>query len=109
MHDLVVALEKNRENLKKAIEKRYQVSVEHATAEYNYRSALGKAMAIYKSEGMAVTALYDYCRGLDEIAKLREARDIAVAKESYLSELIWYYRTEIKIAEGQLNAERQGI
>lgn len=109
MRDLVIALEENTEKLKQAIAKRYQVSVEHAKAEYAYRSALGMAMAEEKMNGMAATALYEYCRGLEHIAKLREARDIAIAKENYLTELIWYYRTEIRIAENQMSAERKGL
>lgn len=109
MRDLVIALEKNTDKLKKAIAKRYKVSVERAKAEYNYRAALGEAMAIEKMNGMAATALYEYCRGLEYIAKLREKRDIAVAQENYLTEMIWYYRTEIKIAEGQIEAERKGV
>lgn len=109
MRDLVIALEQNTEKLKKAIAKRYEVSVERAKAEYQYRSALGEAMAIEKMNGMAATALYEYCRGLEYIAKLREARDVAVAQENYLTEMIWYYRTEIRITEGQIEAERKGV
>lgn len=109
MRDLVIALEENTDKLKKAIEKRYQISVERAKAEYAYRAALGDIMATEKMNGMAATALYEYCRGYEHIAKLRETRDIAVAKENYLTEMIWYYRTEIRIAEGQIEAERRGV
>ena len=109
MRDLVVSLEENTEQLQNAIAKRYQVSVERARAEYNYRSALGNAMAEEKMNGMAATALYEYCRGLDKIAELRSIRDIAIAKENYLNDMIAYYRIEIRIAEGQINAERRGL
>ena len=109
MHDLVIAVEENSQKLKEAIGMRYKTSVERAKAEYEYRSALGKAMASAKLEGMAATALYDFCRSLEHVAKFREARDMAIAKENYLTEMIWYFRTEIRIAEGQMNAERKGL
>lgn len=109
MDELIVALDKDRDKLKAAIRGRYNVAVERAKAEYKYRSSLGEAMAEARADGMAATALYDYCRGLDVIAKLREERDILQAQEDYLNELVYFYRSEIRIAEGQLKAERMGL
>lgn len=109
MRDLVLSIEDNLQNLEKAIRGRYKIAVERAGAEYNYRTALGKAMANAKAEGMAATALYDYCRGIEEIAALREKRDVLVVQEDYLEQLIYYYKTEIRIAEKQIEAERKGV
>ena len=109
MQEIIENLFSSIDKLRKTIDKRYSVSVERANAEYEYRSALGKAMAELKVEGMAVTAVYNYARGIDSIAKLREKRDICMAQEDYLTELIFYYRQCIKVYENQANAERKGL
>lgn len=95
--------------LRTTIDKRYAVSEERAKAEYEYRTELGREMAKAKAEGMANTALYDYCRGLEKVAKLRESRDILIAQEEYLTELIFYHRTCIRVYEGEAAAERKGL
>ena len=95
--------------LRSTIDKRYEVSEKRANAEYEYRTELGREMAKAKAEGMANTALYDYCRGLENVAKLRADRDILVAQEEYLTELIFYHRTCIRVYEGEAAAERKGL
>ena len=109
MQELVYNVEASLQSLKKAISGRYKVAKDRARAEYEYRTALGREMAIAKAEGMAATALYEYCRGIDYIADLRCTRDTFAAQEDYLTELIFYYRSELRIVEGQLKAERQGM
>ena len=109
MQEIVRNLFTSMEKLRQTIDKRYKVSEQRATAEYQYRTELGRQMAKAKAEGMANTALYDYCRGLEEVAKLREARDILVAQEEFLTELIFYYRTSIRVYEGEAAAERKGL
>ena len=109
MQEIVRNLHNSISNLRATIEKRYKVSEERATAEYKYRTELGREMAKAKAEGMANTALYDYCRGLESVAKLREARDILVAQEEFLTELIFYYRSCIRVYEGEAAAERKGL
>ena len=32
-----------------------------------------------------------------------------LAKENYLDELVYYYRAELRVIEGQIKAERMGI
>ena len=108
MQDLIKGIEEDSEKLKQTIRERYKVSVERARAEYLYRSNLGREMAVAKLDGIAATALYDYCRGKENIASLRCDRDILQAKEDYLEQMIYYYKTEIRIAEGMANAERRG-
>lgn len=109
MQEIVKNLFTSMEKLREVIDKRYEKSEQRATAEYQYRTELGRQMAKAKAEGMANTALYDYCRGLEEVAKLREARDILVAQEEFLTELIFYYRTSIRVYEGEAAAERKGL
>lgn len=109
MRDLVLAVEENMKLLKGAINARYKISVKRAKAEYEYRSALGADMAEAKADGMAATALYEYCRGSERIAKLRDIRDVYMAQEEYLTQMIYYYKTEVRIAEGQMDAERKGV
>ena len=106
---MIEKLFKSIEMLRQVIEKRHEVSKARAVAEYNYRETLGREMAAAKVDGMAATALYTYCRGLEHVAKLRADRDLLIAQEDYLTELIFYYRTCIKVYEGQANAERKGL
>ena len=109
MQEIVKNLFSSLENLRGVINKRYEVSEKRAKAEYEYRTELGREMAKAKAEGMANTALYDYCRGLENVAKLRADRDILVAQEEYLTELIFYHRTCIRVYEGEAAAERKGL
>ena len=95
--------------LRATIDKRYEIAEKRAKAEYEYRTELGREMAHAKAEGMANTALYDYCRGLEKVAKLRENRDILAAQEEHLTELIFYHRTCIRVYEGEAAAERRGL
>ena len=109
MQDLVINLNNTLRLLRQAIDKRYEVASKRCEAEYKYRTALGEAMAQAKAAGMAATALYDYCRGIEQIAALRDRRDLLVAQEEYLTELIFYHRTAIRVYEGQIGAERKGL
>ena len=109
MQEIVKNLFESIDKLRATIDKRYKVSEQRATAEYQYRTELGRQMAKAKADGMANTALYDYCRALDKVAKLRETRDILVAQEEYLTELIFYYRSCIRVYEGEAAAERKGL
>lgn len=109
MFDMIEKLFDSIDNLKKAIEMRYEISKKRATAEYLYRETLGREMAAAKVEGMAATAIYNYCRGLEIVAKRREERDLLIAQEEYLTEQIFYFRTVIKVYENQANAERKGL
>ena len=106
---MIVKLFESIDLLKQAIDERSKISRERAKAEYVYREKLGREMAAAKVEGMAATALYNYCRGLEVVAKLREKRDLLIAQEDYLTELIFYYRTVIKVYENQAEAERRGL
>jgi len=109
MQEMIEKLFDSMEKLRAAIDKRYKISEARAVAEYSYRETLGREMAKAKVEGMAATSLYNYCRGLPNVAKLREERDILIAQEDYMTELIFYYRTCIKVYENQANAERKGL
>lgn len=109
MQEIVKNLYESIGKLRTTIDKRYKVSEDRAKAEYEYRTELGREMAKAKAEGMANTALYDYCRGLENVAKLRADRDILVAQEEYLTELIFYHRTCIRVYEGEAAAERKGL
>lgn len=96
-------------SLRAAIDKRYEIAEKRAHAEYEYRTELGRQMAIAKADGMANTALYDYCRGLEKVAKLRETKELLEAQEEHLTELIYYHRSCIRVYEGEAAAERKGL
>ncbi len=109
MQEMVQKLFESIEKLRECIDARYEISQKRANAEYKYREMLGREMAAAKADGMAATSLYNYCRGLEHVAKLREERELLIAQESYLTELIFYYRTVIKVYENQADAERKGL
>lgn len=109
MQEIVRSLYESINKLRATIDKRLEVSEQRANAEYRYRTELGREMARAKADGMANTALYDYCRGLENVAKLREFRDVLVAQEEYLTELIFFYRASIRVYEGEAAAERKGL
>lgn len=109
MQDMVNKLFNSMDNLRKAIDKRYEIAEKRAVAEYNYRETLGREMAAAKVEGMAATSLYNYCRSLENVAKLRAERDLYIAQEDYLTEIIFFWRTSIKVYESQAEAERKGL
>lgn len=109
MQEIVKNLFNSLDRLRDVINKRYEVSEKRAKAEYEYRTELGREMTKAETAGMANTALYDYCRGLEKVAKLRESRDILLAQEEYLTELIYYYRSSIRVYEGEAAAERKGL
>ena len=109
MQKIITDLFDSLEKLKLTIAERYNVSENRARAEYEYRTQLGREMAVAKSAGMAKTALYEYCRSLEKITKLREERDILIVKEEYLTELIYYYRTSVRVYEGEAAAGRKGL
>lgn len=109
MQELVTSLDTTLQNLKKSISGRYSVAKQRAEAEYEYRTALGREMAFAKAEGMAATSLYQYCKGIEHVAELRKKRDLLLAQEAYLDELVYYFRAELRIYEGQLKAERMGL
>lgn len=109
MQTIINNLFESISKLKSTIDKRYKVAESRSNAEYRYRTELGREMAKAKADGMANTSLYDYCRSLENVAKLREERDILVAQEDYLTELIFYYRTSIRVYEGEASAERKGL
>ena len=109
MQDMIEKLFESIEKLRGAIDTRYDISVKRSHAEYVYREALGREMATAKAEGMAATSLYNYCRALENVAKLREERDILIAQEEYLTELIFFLRTSIKVYSNQADAERKGL
>ena len=109
MQDIVEKLFTSIEKLRQTIDKRYEISAKRAEAEYIYREALGREMAEAKIDGMAATSLYNYCRGLEHVARLRADRDILIAQEQYMDDLIFYYRQVIRVYENQANAERRGL
>lgn len=109
MQEMITKLFESIDKLRECIDKRLEISEKRAHAEYCYRETLGREMALAKAEGMAATALYPYCKALENVAKLREERDILIAQETYLTDLIFYYRTVISVYQNQAEAERKGL
>ena len=81
-----------------------------AEAEMKYRIALRKEVfRLHEEEGVAWTACSELARGNDEVAKLRFERDVRKSDYEVCYEKIMQLRTEIRIIENEISAERQGM
>lgn len=94
--------------LDEAIKIKKERGINLANKEYNYRVELTKAMAEGMISGLevlnihkviATTAVYDLCRGIPEIAKLRAERDGAKILSETAQEKIYAIKTRIRIVE----------
>ncbi len=101
-----------RDNLLKDLDDAIKIKKERgytlANAECHYRIELSKAMAIAMVEGIpqlsiekkvAATVTYDLCRGIPEIAKLRQERDVAKILMETVQEKVYALKIRIKIVE----------
>lgn len=76
-----------------------------AEAERAYRVALSKAMLLERERGTPATILADVCRGREDIAALRQERDIAEALYKAAREAINVYKIQLRVLQEQ--AERE--
>lgn len=109
MQDLMIEMQQLRKTLNLAIEKLKERGYKKAEAERKYRVALQKKILEERDKGTPVTIISDICRGDEEIAKLKQERDIAETLYETAYEKILSTKIELKIVENQLEAERKGL
>lgn len=81
-----------------------------AEAEMKYRIAYRKEIfRLHEVDGVAWTACADLAKGDEEVAKLRFERDVRKSDYESCYERILQLKTEIRILENEINAERQGM
>jgi len=114
--DLIQALSETRKQLNECLIFYKNNGRKLAEAEMNYRIALRKEMLKLKisgaSEGcgpVAWTVCDDLARGEETVAKLRFERDIRKSDYDSCYEKILQLKTELRILENEIAAERQGM
>jgi len=81
-----------------------------AKAEMEYRIALRKEVfRLHEEDGVAWTACETLARGNEKVAELRFKRDIRKADYEACYEKILQLKTELRILENEIQAERQGM
>ena len=78
---------------------------EHAENEKYYRVALAKKILLLKEEGYAATLILDLSRGDEEVAELKQKRDISNALMQSAQSAIYNYRLEYKILNDQAKTD----
>ena len=104
-YDLILEIDKKTALLDKALRESRDRGIASADAEKAYRVALAKAMLLEREKGTPVTILADICRGAEEIARLRQERDIADALYKAAKEAINVYKIQLRVLQEQ--AERE--
>ena len=104
-YELIEQLNQKSAMLDKALEATKERAAVCAKAETAYRTALAKAMLIEREKGTPVSIISDLCRGQEEIALLRQERDIASALYKAAREAINVYKIQTNILREQIERE----
>lgn len=104
-YELIQQLNQKSAMMDKALEATKDRAISSAKAETTYRTALAKAMLIERERGTSVTIISDICRGQEEIAALRQERDIAEALYKAAREAINVYKIQTNILREQVERE----
>lgn len=103
--DLWQEIEKKSKMLEKAIKELAENGYDKAEKEKNYKIAVSKKVFELKEAGTPATLINLVIYGIQEIAELREQRDLADAKYNANQEYINVMKLQIRILENQLNRE----
>lgn len=106
--DLMLDLQSKVQLLDKALQQLGKRGRDYAQAEYEYRVALSKQIAIERSKGTPVTIISDVCRGTQEIAKLKVMRDCAEVTYKAAMEACNVYKLQLRLLENQIDREFRG-
>lgn len=104
-YELIQQLNQKSAMMDKALEATKDRAISSAKAETTYRTALAKAMLTEREKGTPVTIISDICRGQEEIAALRQERDIAEALYKAAREAINVYKIQTNILREQVERE----
>jgi hypothetical protein len=110
MQDLINEMSAARKQLNECLIFYKNCGRKLADAEMNYKIALRKEFLRLKLEdGVAWTACAELAKGDEEVAKLRHERDIRKSDYAVTYEKILQLKTELRILENEIGAERQGL
>lgn len=103
--DLMQQMQQKTALLNTALRESKDRGVASAEAERAYRVALSKAMLAEREKGTPATILADVCRGQEEIAQLRQERDVADALYKAAREAINVYKIQLRVLQEQVERE----
>lgn len=110
MQDLVVEMSQARKQLNECLIFYKNTGRQLADTEMKYRVALRKEfLRLHVQDGVAWTACGELARGEETVARLRFERDIRKSDYDCTYEKILQLKTELRILENEINAERQGL
>jgi hypothetical protein len=89
----------------KAIDCMYRAGKSKAAYGRKYRISLRRAIAKLRDEGTPVAIVTSMAKGIDEIAKLEEAAEVAAVQYDFYRELINANKSEANLLEGQIRRE----
>jgi len=106
-------------DLDEAIKIKKERGYDLANTECHYRIELSKAMALAMIQGIpqldidkkvAATVTYDLCRGIPEIAKLRQERDATKILMETVQERIYAIKARLRVVEQDIqNSILRGV
>ncbi|MCM8710524.1 hypothetical protein M2651_05725 [Clostridium sp. SYSU_GA19001] len=110
MQDLTNEINTARKQLNECLVFYKNTGRQLAEAEMKYRIALRKEfLRLHLEDGVAWTACSELARGQEEVAQLRFRRDVKKSDYECCYEKILQLKTELRILENEIEAERKGL
>lgn len=98
-------IEENLDNAEKSLSEYKKWYKEYAKREHDYRIALSKRLLQRKIEGIPTTILADVVRGEEDIAELKEQRDIAEGLMKSAEKGTDFYKLTARLMDSQTMRE----
>lgn len=108
MQDLIIEINKKRQEMNLAIKLLKDRGQEKAIAENKYRMELAKEILIQRDNKVPVTIISDICRGNKDIAKLKLDRDIAEVMYESVMQRLYATKLELQILDNQYRMMMKG-
>lgn len=102
LQDLIAKREELSGLMHRELDNMRKAGIQLAENEAAYRKALRLEILMERSLGTPVTVTSDICRGKDEIADLRQARDCAEAVYKASQEAINVYKLEYRTLDNEI-------
>ena len=103
MQELLAKRDELSDLMHRELENMRRSGIQLAENEAQYRRALRVEILMERAAGTPVTITSDICRGKDEIADLRQARDCAEAVYKASQEAINVYKLEYRTVDNEIS------
>ena len=108
MQDLIIEIQEKRQEMNLAIRLLKERGQEKAKAENTYRMELAKEILRLRDDGMPVTIINDIARGNENIAGLKQERDIADVLYDSVLQRLYATKLELQILDNQYRMAMKG-